>query len=246
MKRPSWLLMAVLAVTAVLFSSPLSGRAASVIGNWESGTPEGWIDWSNGQAPLAAPRFEFNSVGATLGSGAVQFNLPGGNFTQWASLKLQMSANGIDEWRDEFLASSLVAADITLVASEMSTAAANNYASIGLNANADGWGFTGLGNPVSVTPFTGYNGDNSFNPLLLSGTQTSTWTWNIQQTHDGIGTDINPATGYIELIFDTYSNGGVVYHIDNVRLIPVPEPASFGLLAMVGPSLLFVLRRRGA
>ena len=244
MNRPSWLRTAVLAVTVTLLGVPLSGRAATVIGNWESGTPEGWIDWGNGQAPIGPARFGFNSVGATLGSGAVQFNLPGGNFTQWAALKLQQSANGVDEWRDNFLASSQIAADITLVASEMSTAAGNNYAAIGLVTNADGWGFSGLGNPVSVTPFTGYNGGNSFNPLSLSGTQTSTWVWDIQQTHDGIGTNINPNTGYIELIFDTYSNGGVVYHIDNVRLIP--EPASIALLGMVVPALFFVRRRWGA
>jgi hypothetical protein len=233
-----------LAAATVLLGALPCVQAATVIGNWESGMPEGWIDWGNGQAPLAAPRFGFNSVGATLGSGAVQFNLPATGYTQWAALKLQQSANGIEEWRDDFLANARLAVDITLVASEMSTAAGNNFANIGLFANADGWGFNLLGNPVSVTPFAGYNGDNSFNPLQLSGTQTSTWSWNIQQTHDGVGTNINPATGYIELIFETYSNGGVVYHIDNVRL--VPEPASLGMLAMIAPAFLFVLRRRGA
>jgi hypothetical protein len=228
----------------VAFFGCSTAGAQVVIGNWESGTPEGWIDWSGGQAPIAAPRFGFNSTGATAGTTAVQFNLPAGGYTQWAALKLQQGSNGVSEWRDDFLAADKLAVDITLVRDEMATAPSNDFASIGLVVNADGWGFTGVGNPESVTPFTGFNAGagNAFNPQQLVGTQTSTWTWNIAPTHDGTGTDIvQPNPNYIELIFETFSNGPVTYHIDNVRLITVPEPASLGL--GLGGMALLALRR---
>jgi hypothetical protein len=239
------LLACAVGVLAAAAACPAT-RAAVVIGNWESGGPEGWIDWSGGQTPIAAPRFAFNSTGATLGTAAVQFNLPNGGYTQWASLKLQQGSNGVDEWRDDFLTSAQLAIDITLVRDEMATAATNDFVNIGLNVNAEGYGFTNIGNPQSVTPFVGYGGGNSFNPQLLVGTQTSTWMWDVAPTHDGAGTDITqPNPGWIELIFETYSNGPVVYHIDNVRLIPVPEPAGIGACA-AGAAVLGLRRRRPA
>jgi hypothetical protein len=219
-----------------MLSATVAHAQTTVIGNWESGTPEGWIDWSNGQMPIAPPRFGFNAVGATVGTGAVQFNHPNGGYTQWLAIKLQQAGNGIDEWRDEFLASAQLAVDFTFVRDEM--AAGNDFANIGVFVNAEGYGFTNEGNPQSVTPFTGYNGGNAFNPQNLVGTQTTTWTWDIADTHDGVAPDIlQPNPGWIEIIFETFSNGGVVYHVDNVRLI-VPEPSSAALVfvavAMLG------------
>jgi hypothetical protein len=192
--------MAAVIIAAGALSAAAPSRAETLIGSWESGAPEGWIDWSNGQTPLAAPRFGFNGIGATAGAGAVQFNLPGGGYTQWASIKLQMGSNGVDEWRDEFLASAKVAIDITLVADEMDRAnTGNDFANIGLFVNADGYGFTNQGNPESVTPFTGFNGTNAFNPLTLpaGSTQTSTWVWDIADTHDGTAPDIAANPGWI-------------------------------------------------
>src|SRR5687767_4290767 len=125
MMRGSW--GKVLAASVAFFGCSSAG-AQVVVGNWESGTPEGWIDWSGGQTPLAAPRFSFNSTGATLGTTAVQFNLPASGYTQWAALKLQQGSNGVDEWRDEFLAADKLAVDITLVRDEMATATTNDFA----------------------------------------------------------------------------------------------------------------------
>ena len=101
-----------------------SAFADTVLGNWESGTPEGWIDWSNGQTPIGPPRFGFNGTGATLGTGAIQFNLPAGGFTQWAAFKLQN--NGIADYRPDFFNSIQLAFDLTFVGSEMVSIAANN------------------------------------------------------------------------------------------------------------------------
>jgi len=212
-------------VAAVGTSSRALGQV--VIGDWESAGPEGWIDWNSGTLQtMMAPRYEFNSTGATLGFGALEYNHPAQGFAQWAAIKLQLGTpggdgldgNGVDEWRDDFLAHTKVAVDVTLVASEMTADPGNNFATIGLVVNAHDYGFTNQGDPESVTPFVGYNGANNFNPQLLVDTQTTTWVWDIADTHDGVDTDINPSPFYIELVFDTFSNGGVVYHIDNVRL----------------------------
>jgi hypothetical protein len=212
---------------ALVLSYALPAKADTVIGNWESAAPEGWIDWSSGETPLAAPRFGYGAIGATLGTTALQFNLPATGFTQWASIKLQGGSNGVDEWRDDFIANTKVAVDVTLVASEMAIEPGNNFATIGLVVNAEGYGFNGIGDPESVTPFTGYNGANNFNPQLLSGTQTTTWVWDISALHDDdpltpvaprTPGEVPAAANWIELIFDMYSNGAVVYHIDNVRL----------------------------
>ena len=246
-----WLhrLRALAAVAALTAYGATAGycHANTLIGNWESGTPEGWIDWSSGQTPLAPPRFQFNSTGATVGSGAVQFNLAASAYTQWLSIKLQQSGNGVDEWRDDFLSSVKLAMDLTLVASEQGTAPTNDFANIGLNVNAQGYGFTNQGNPESVTPFVGFNGGNSFNPRQLpaGSTQTSTWVWDIADTHDGIGADIAANPGWIELILETYSNGPVVYHVDNVRLIMIPEPGALCLVGLAAPALLGLRRHRG-
>jgi hypothetical protein len=243
MSRLHSFFIASVAITAAAYVGS-GANADTIIGNWESATAEGWIDWSSGQTPLPGTRFAFNSTGATLGSTAVQFGYPGAGYTQWAALKLQQAANGVDEWRDDFLNSAKLALDITLVRSEQATAPSNDFANIGVNINAQGFGFTNIGNPESITPFVGQGSGNSFNPQLLVGTQTSTWTWNIQTTHDGAGTDITqPNPTHIEIIFDTFSNGPVVYHIDNVRLIPVPEPATVGLTA-TSLGLLGISRRR--
>jgi hypothetical protein len=37
-------------------------RADAIIGDWED-TTDGWIDWGNGQAPIGAPKFTYDTVG---------------------------------------------------------------------------------------------------------------------------------------------------------------------------------------
>ena len=231
-------LLTMCAVAMAASAGTTSASAAVVIGNWESGAPEGWIDWNAGGAVLTIPAagalYAFNGVGATLGTGALQYNHAGG-YKQWASIKLHIGpgngnpidGNGVQEWRDDFLASAKLAFDLTLIASEADPVSGNDFTTIGLYVNAQGYGFTPQGDPESVTPFSGYgfSGNNAFNPQNLAGTQTATWVYDIADTHDGSAPDItvspNPLSDYIELILESYSNGQVVFHLDNVRLIGV-------------------------
>jgi hypothetical protein len=211
--------------------------ADTVIGNWESGASEGWIDWGVGQLPilpsLIPGRNAINSIGATVGTKAYQFSIAGG-YAQFLSIKLQLGdppgsngSNGLNEWRPDFMNNSKLGFDLTLVASEQAADPANNYATIDPIINADGFGFHALTDNYidSMTPYTGQNlGDggvltNNFNPQLLSGTQTTTWVYDISHLHSLF--TLNPDTGvpnYIEIVFEMYSNGPVVYHLDNIRL----------------------------
>ena len=212
------------AAIAAQWSLSTSVVAQVVFGDWESGAREGWIDW-NGGSPTATvdlPKYAFNSIGATHGSGSIQYNSPGG-YTQWLAIKLQLDANdplanGVMDYRPGFLASTKMAFDLTIVASEQT--AGNDFANLGVFLNSNTWGFNRIGDPnngnapESVTNFTGYNGGNAFNPSLVVGTATSTWTYDIGFLHDGNTDNGEIVTGdYIEFIFEEFSR----YHKANFR-----------------------------
>ena len=227
---------------AVVLAWTIASRAIAdtTIGNWESGTRDGWVDWNGGSptTTVEAPKFAFNSIGATNGTGAIQYNSPGG-YTQWLGIKLQLDvndplANGIADYRPGFLANSKLAFDFTWVASEQT--AGNNYANFGVFVNSNTFGFTRIGNidnnnaPESVTTVVGdastyYNGDHSINLANVVGTQTSTWTYDIGFLHDG-NTDNGEivAGNYIEIILEEYSGNTTVLHLDNARLITPVVP----------------------
>jgi hypothetical protein len=240
--------MAAIAMTA----AGTTHAQTAVIGNWESATPEGWLDWgTGGQPPVGPPRYAFNSTGATLGNTALQFNHPG-NFAQWAAIKLQSAGNGgVGEWRDDFMNNTKLAVDVTFDRAEIPQAV--TFGRIGLVFNSDGYSnFSGAATPESVTAFPGNNGSGNFNPAMLpAGTTTSTWVWDISFLHDGNAGngELNnqPNPNYIELIFDTFTNGGVplAYHIDNVRLFtPIPEPGAAALIGLAAPALVAAYRRQ--
>src|SRR5688500_5478989 len=79
-----------LAVAAAV--APSGARADAIIGDWE-GTTDGWIDWSNGQAPIAAPKFSYDTIGVTSGSQSLKLTQVG--WGQNLSLKLQLFSNGV-------------------------------------------------------------------------------------------------------------------------------------------------------
>jgi hypothetical protein len=224
---------------ATILTTAANGYAQAVFGNWESGTREGWIDWNTGTptAVVEPPKFVFNSIGATLGTGAIQYNSPGG-YTQWLAIKLQNDindplSNQIADYRPGFLEHTKLAFDITLDAAEQTVG--NDFVNMGLFVNSNTWGFMRIGDPnndnvpESVTPFTGFNGGKAFNPSQLVGVQTSTWTYDISFLHDGNAENGEIVEGdYIELIFEQFSNGPYVLHIDNVRFFtPVVLTADF-------------------
>ena len=209
----------VVGVIGAIILCTISNRgfaAPAVIGNWEDGQADGWIDWGNGQTSIAAPRFGFNSTGATVGTGAIQFNITSpGTYTQWAAFKLQSFGDGRGtgsdgpnpvDYRQAFMGNTKFAFDLTLVPSEQNTSDPSfNFSSIGVFLNAPGWGFNRLGTlipddqndnrfPESITPaFAGYNvGTNGWNPTMLDTTQTSTWVYDYSAAKAAITPLQNP------------------------------------------------------
>jgi len=248
MRRHTQIQQATKGLVAVLvLATAASGHAQTVIGNWESGTREGWIDWNNGSPTVnvGTPKYAFNGVGATLGAGALQYNSPGG-YTQWLSIKLQNDVNDplsnqIADYRTGFLQHTKLAFDITLDAAEQTPG--NDFVNMGVFVNTNAaytlndpqgtWGFTRIGDPndnnvpESVTPFTGYNGGKAYNPSLLVGVQKTTWVYDISFFHDGDTANGEAvASNYVELIFEQFSNNTNVLHIDNVRFF-TPLRADF-------------------
>lgn len=217
-------------LTIVVLATARTDAATRIIGDWEAGNREGWVDWNSGSPTevVGAPTFAFNSIGATHGTGAIQYNSPGG-YTQWLAIKLQLDvndvlSNGIADYRADFLANTKLGIDVTLVASEQTEG--NDFANMGLFLNSNTYGFERIGDPnndngpESITPnFTGHNGaTKGWNPSLLVGTQTSTWVYDIGFLHDGNTENGEVVTGnYVELIFEAYSNNSFVIHFDNVR-----------------------------
>src|SRR5262245_42756524 len=123
MRRHAQFMQATQGLVAVLvLATAASSHAQTVFGNWESGTREGWIDWNNGSPTANMTRFAFNGIGATVGTGAIQYNSPGG-YTQWLAIKLQNDindplSNQIADYRPGFLQHTKLAFDITLDAAE--------------------------------------------------------------------------------------------------------------------------------
>jgi hypothetical protein len=206
-----------------------SSSFAVVIGNWEGGSSDQWIDWSSqssyagGVTNLPSPEYQFSSTGATLGSSSLELTKSG--FSQTLSIKLEYVPGGMAA----FFANNALQIDVTLPATTSS--GYSQFYDVALNAPV--WGFTSL---------------SATHPL----TQAS-WGWGStggpQQTHTitipyGQALASIPANAsYAEFIIAT-NNDGVhnQYFFDNAQLITIPEPATLGLGGIAAVGLL--LRRR--
>ncbi len=210
-------------LTCILFSLP---AYAVVIGNWE-GSPDGWIDWGEGQISVDDPTlmpgmYDYGTVGATNGSQSLKLTDQG--WGQTLAIKLTAAQ------RADFLASSLFSIDYSVAAD---TLGVGGYARIqGIAFNADGLSWTEI-DLAETENFWFWGG---------SPERTQTLVYD----YSALKASINPNPNWIEIILvtngqrDTDPAGPFELYFDNAQLL-VPEPTT---MALLGLGALLTLKKR--
>ncbi len=229
-----------MAIAVVGLALPASTSASTVIGSWQSGTAEGWIDWGNSLLvtdPANAGKYSFAS-GAVPGYGQ-SLQISQGGYNQNLAIKLQN--NG---FVSDFMNNHLLSFTFSVPAGT-----GGGFSQLyELAINAQGYGF-------SSQPFNAKwssTGDNSNN----LGTQPNFYFWEGSPVQSQTVTldyssilPLFPETpGWVELIF-SFNNGGgapASYYINNVVLSSavVPEPSSLALVGLGAAGLLAGRSRR--
>jgi hypothetical protein len=195
-------------------------HADTIIGNWEAGSTDGWIDWGT-QAVITGPKYLIGATGATLGSSALKLTASG--FNQNLSIKLQDAANHPD-WRPAFFANNAFKIDFSVDADANATSGFSQLFEFAINAQT--YGFHGQGTNPLIT--LGYPNPNF---------RTVTLTVDYSALIDGnAGNGEIPANAtYVEFIMATNSDNAAhgVFYFDNARFTTIPEPASAAMLALL-------------
>jgi hypothetical protein len=197
------------------------GYADVVIGDWEDGSYDGWIDWGAGQVTIESigePKYTFSPIGATLGSSALKVS-PVGAWQQ----NLSISLGDIGAMED-FLANKAFSIDVTYNSADWDPA--TTYAQVyQVSFNNNGFGWNDVGGSAAPTGAAGVVFTDTLNPdnpgaipLINPGeegtTITGTWTWDYSGVIDQFE---SPA--YIQIVIATNSNAPGAYYFDNARLV---------------------------
>ncbi|MGA2916453.1 MAG: hypothetical protein ABSE89_10550 [Sedimentisphaerales bacterium] len=203
--------MCVVLVMAVL---NVSVYATTIIGNWENGSSNGWIDWGNGQSitnSVNASKYSFSTVGATSGSSSLEVTKTGWN--QNLSIKLQN--NGLV---DKFMANNKFLIDVTVPADAFLNGT-GGYAQIyNVSLNAQGYGWHDMFTTTPALNFYFWNG---------SPERTAT----LEFDYSAAKALMPAMPSWVEIIIATNSDSKRgVFYLDNARL--VPEPATIAFLSL--------------
>lgn len=195
-----------------------------VIGNWESGSLDGWDGNGNGTLATGA------TVGVTLGSNSLEVTDSGsGGWIQ----TLRWSA-GVDAEKAAFMQNDTLEFDVSVAANDGTiTAGYSKIIKVNMNNGSAGWGNAVSGDLQDATTFYWWEG---------SPERTVHVSFDYSAYRDLIY-DVNPdgsGGGYIQIIFETQTGGGAPpqMYYDNVVL--TPEPMTIALLGLGG----LMLRRR--
>lgn len=174
-------------------------RADVIIGDFENGSTDGWIDWGT-QAALTAPKYTSSAFGATHGNSSMKVTVSGYN----QNLAIKLQANNL---KAAFFANRTLSLDFTVPASTTDSGYAQIY---DVALNAENYGFVSQNNPPKVM-FGFPNG----------ATQTATVAWDYSTLVDGIASngEISPDAGWIEFILATNADAAHgEFYFDNIRL----------------------------
>jgi hypothetical protein len=212
-----------LIVCIMVIALSMPAYSVVIIGDWESGNGNGWINWGNNQSVNNMPsiyQYESN-IGVTNGGSSLHLIKSGWN--QTLSIKLQN--NGLV---DEFMANKKFLIDITIPADSFFDGSGGYAQVYNVSLNAQGYGWHDMFSPSPALNFYFWNGS----PL-----RTAT----LEMDYSATKALMPAMPSYVEIIITTNSssNRGNFY-FDNARL--VPEPATIGTLVFGALSL--VIRRK--
>jgi hypothetical protein len=190
-------------------------RANVVIGDWENGNTDGWIDWNTGSPqPMVAPKFTWASdLGVTRGASSL--HVTQSSWGQSLSVKLQDVGHKTD-----FFANKQLMIDVTVPGST-TTGYSEIYA---FWINAPGWGFGQLGTATPVYQW----GWNEAGPTQAR-TKTLVFDYSAMVDGDSSNNEIDPSADYVEFILAPNDDGAHPdFYFDNARLMTPGDVNSDG------------------
>jgi len=208
-------------ISVLALSVMSTGYADVVIGDWENGSYDGWIDWGAGEVTIESigePKYTFSPIGATLGNSALKVS-PGSGWQQ--NLSISLADIGA---MDAFLDNKAFSIDVTYNSADWdpTTTFAQVYQ---VSFNNNGFGWHDVGGSAAPTGASGVvftdtlNPDSPgaipiINPGIEGTTITGTWTWD----YSGVIDEFASPT-YIQIVIATNSNAPGAYYFDNARLV---------------------------
>jgi hypothetical protein len=215
-------------IIVMVFAAVETPCCAGVIGNWETSSGDGWIDYGNSLSianAANASRYSFlSTTGATQGDYSLKVTPPA-EWKQCLEICLENKTGGIAD----FFAHKKFKIDVTYNSADWpaDTGWAQIY-ELAINAPGTGWiDVGGVGDP------NGKNGvvfTDTLNPStpgelpsVNRGTPgtiiTGTWTWD----YSGIKSQITTPAGYLQIIFALNSDQNGAYYFDNARFEELPN-----------------------